>query len=113
MFPIKPRRRRQRNEELTAVGILPAISHTHDPGTGMFQRRVDLVRELVAVYARPPASRARGVACLHHEVRDDPVEDDVVVIAARSEGREVRTCLGRVGRVQFDGDGALQVGWLS
>lgn len=75
----------------------------------MFQRRVDLVGEFVAVYGGAATSGARRVAALDHEVGDDAVEDGVGVVAALDEGGEVGAGLGGVGGVQFEGYGALYV----
>lgn len=75
----------------------------------MLEGRVDLVGELFAVDAGSSSSRACGVARLDHEVRDDAVEDDVVVVTSLSEGREILTRLGRMLIVELDGDGTLEV----
>ena len=55
----------------------------------MFQARMYLVRELVAKDGAATAAGAGGVAGLEHEVWDDAVEDDIVVVAALGEGGEV------------------------
>lgn len=62
----------------------------------MLKARVDLVFELVAVDGATAAAGAGGVAGLEHEVGDDAVEEDVVVVAALCEGGEVFACLVRV-----------------
>ena len=107
MFPIEPRRRRQRDEELRSVGIRPRVGHAEDPRARVLQRRRDLVLEFVAVDGRTSPTGARRVAALHHEVRDDAVEDGAVVVAAGGELGEVLAGLGGVGCVELDGDGAL------
>ncbi len=94
MFPIQPRRRRQRDEELTAVRVRPAVRHAQHARARMFQRRVDLVGELVAVDGAAAAAGAGGVAGLEHEVRDYAVDGGVVVVAALGEGGEVFAGLG-------------------
>ena len=89
MLPIQPRRRRQRNEKLTPVRILPAVRHTQDARTGMLQSRIYLVFEFFAVDGSAAAAGAGRVAGLEHEVWDYAVEDDVVVVATLGEGGEV------------------------
>ena len=55
----------------------------------MLQSRIDLIFKLFAVDGSAAAAGAGRVAGLEHEVWDDAVEDDVVVVAAFSEGGEV------------------------
>jgi hypothetical protein len=45
---------------------------------------------------------------LNHEVGDDAMEDDIVVVSALSQSRKVLACLGCVVIVEFDCDGTLQ-----
>ena len=71
----------------------------------MFQSRIDLVLELFTVYGSTAATGAGGVAGLEHEVWDYAVEDDVVVVAALSEGGEVGAGLGSRLSVRRDGKG--------
>ena len=82
MFSIQPRRRGQSDEELTSVGILAAVGHTEDTGTGMFQRGMDLIFEFIAVNTCPSAPCACWVARLDHEVGDDAMEYDAVVVVS-------------------------------
>ena len=62
------------NEYLAAIGIGAAIGHAQNTGTCMLQGRVDLVPEFLSVDGTTPSAGASGIACLEHEVRDDPVE---------------------------------------
>jgi hypothetical protein len=55
---------------------------------------VDFVLEFLAVDRASSTAGAGGIAGLDHEVRDNAVEDDVVVVASLREGREVLACLG-------------------
>lgn len=89
MLPIQPRRRRQSNEELTPIGILPTICHTQNPRPRMLQSRIYLILELFTINGSAATPGTGGVAGLQHEVRDDAVEDYVVVVAALGEGGEV------------------------
>lgn len=94
MLPIQPRRRSQRNEELTPICVLPAIRHAQYAPPGMLQSRVDLIFELFAVDGSATAASTGRIAGLQNEVWDHAVEDDVVVVAALGEGGEVGTSLG-------------------
>ncbi len=55
----------------------------------MLQARIDLIFELFTVDGSTAAAGAGRIAGLQHEVWDDAVEDDVVVVAALGEGGEV------------------------
>lgn len=110
MFAVQPGSRGQSDEELAAVGVLAAVGHAEDSGARVFQRRVDLVFKLVPVDACPSAPRPRRVARLDHEVRDDSVEDDAVVVVSLRQRRKVLARLGRVFVVQFYRDGTLDAG---
>lgn len=112
MFAVEPGRGRERDEELAAVGVGPGVGHAQDPRARVLELQGpgDLVGELVAVDGGAAAARPRRVAALHHEARDDAVEDRLVVVAAPRQGLEVDARLGRVGRVQLDGDRALPAG---
>ena len=109
MFPIQPRRGRQRDEKLTSIGVLPTVGHAQDPRACVFQRSVDLVFEFVPVDTRAAAPCACGVTSLDHEVGDDSVEDDAVVVVSLRQGREVLACFGCVVIVQLDCYGTLGV----
>ena len=78
MFPIQPRRRRQRDKELTPVCIRPAVRHAQDTGAGVFERRGDLVAKVpvgvVVEDGLAAAAGAGGVAGLEHEGGDDSAE---------------------------------------
>ena len=89
MLPIQPRRWRQRNKELTPVRILPAVGHTQNSRPGVFQAGIYLIFELFAIDGSATAAGTSRIAGLQHEVWDDAVEDDVVVVAALGEGGEV------------------------
>lgn len=57
---------------------------------------MDLVFKFLAVYRAPPSASAGWIAGLDHEIWDYAVEDDVVVVASLSKGREILTSLVRV-----------------
>ena len=93
VFPIQPRRWRQRDEELTPIRVLPTIGHTQYPRPRMLQARIYLIFELFTIDGCATTSRTGGIASLQHEVRDDAVEDDVVVVPALGQSGEVVTGL--------------------
>ena len=75
----------------------------------MFQGGLDLVFEFLAVNGAATAARASGVASLYHEVGNNAMEDDIVVVASLGEGREVLAGFGSMVVVEFDNDRTLQV----
>src|SRR5262249_58397839 len=77
---VEPRRPVERDEELAAVGIRPAVRHRQDPRLAVPQLRAELVREVVA---RPARTLAEWIAALNHETVDDAVKDGAVVIRLR------------------------------
>src|SRR5688500_15533299 len=77
MAVVEMRRRSKRDEELSAVGVRPAVGHRQDPRLVVPRLRVELVREGIAGTADPLAQR---IAALNHESVDHAVEDDAVVI---------------------------------
>lgn len=64
----------------------------------MLQRGRDLVLELVAVDRSAAAASAGWVAGLDHEVGDDAVDQEVVIVASLSEGLEILACLEQRGQ---------------
>src|SRR5262245_51531591 len=48
MFVIQPRRRNERDEELTAVGVRPRICHRQQPRSIVFETGPEFVGELIA-----------------------------------------------------------------
>lgn len=51
-------------QELTPIGIRPAIRHAQDPRSSVFEVWMDLVLEFVAVDGAAASASAAGVACL-------------------------------------------------
>ena len=74
---VEVRRRAERDEELAAVGVGPAVGHRQDAGLVVPEPRVELVGELVAGAADALSQR---IAALDHEAVDHAVEDDAVVV---------------------------------
>ena len=81
MLSVQPGGRGQGNEELASIRIGTAVCHTQDARPCMFQAGVDLVCELFAVDGATTSTGSGRIACLKHEVGDDAVKDDVVVVA--------------------------------
>eukprot|EP00982_Pelagococcus_subviridis_P002896 22376-Pelagococcus_subviridis.AAC.4 len=86
VLPVQPRRRRE-----------------HPPAR-VLQLARDLVLELPAPDGRPAAPRPGRVPALDHEVFDDAVEHDAVVVARARELDEVLARLRAVEVVQLDRD---------
>ncbi len=73
---VEMRSRRHGDEELAAVGVRAGVRHRQDAGFRVLQRRMELIRELVA---RAAGARSLGASTLDHEVRNHAMEDDAVV----------------------------------
>jgi len=89
MFPIQPRRRRQRNEKLTSIRIRPAIRHAEDTGASMLKAGRDLVAEVPVIVVvkngLAASAGAGGIAGLEHEGGDDSGEGYTVSMLNASE----------------------------
>ena len=84
------------DEELASIGPRAGIGHGENTGTIVFEPSVDFVFKAVA---RSAAACAGGIAALDHELLDDAMEGEAVVVTALREIQEVR-----------DGDGGFR--WL-
>lgn len=82
VLSVQPRSRDVGHEKLAAVGARTGVCHRKNSRTGVFEIRMNLVLELVA---RTAGTRASRVAALNHEVRDDAVKSESVVIALGGE----------------------------
>lgn len=67
----------------------------------MFQARVDLIFEFLAVDGGTAPAGSRGVAALDHKVFDDSMEDGGVVVPAVGESGKVFARFGGVIGVEF------------
>lgn len=106
MLSIQPGRRRQRDEELAPVRVGSGVCHAEYTGASVLQVIPNLVLELFTVDAGAAPSRTGRIAALDHEVRDDAVEDGVVVVVARCQGAEVLAGFRCVGGIKLDDYGA-------
>src|SRR5688572_11264366 len=77
MLAVEVRRRSERDEELTAVGLRAGVRHRQDPGAVVPQLRMKLIVELVA---RAAAALTERVAALDHETLDHAMKNDAVVV---------------------------------
>src|SRR2546427_7114129 len=93
---VEPRRRHQRDEELPAVGVGPAVGHRQNARLVVAQLRVELVGEVVA---RASGALAERIAALDHEIGYHAVEDRAVVVRLfrLSPGPRVGPLLGAFG----------------
>ena len=87
------------DEELAAVGILPAVCHCQRAAIeveffGYF------VFEILSPAAFAACACAGGVACLYHEIFNDAVEDHTVIIAVLCQCFEVFDCLWGFFRIE-------------
>lgn len=80
-------RRTVRDEELAAIGLRTSICHGEDAWLVVLQVRTEFVFELVAWAAR---ACARGITALDHEIGDDAVKRDAIVVTALGEIEETR-----------------------
>lgn len=64
----------------------PTAVASHNPYSQCF---MELVLKLPPPDAGATLAAISGVSCLHHEVLDVPMDKVVIVIAARTEGKEV------------------------
>jgi len=70
----------------------------------MLQRLLNLIFELFAVDGTTASTGSGRIACLNHEVWDDTVEDDVIVVASLGESCKVLASFGRMVGVKLDCD---------
>lgn len=93
VFAVQPWCGSQGDEKLAAVRVRAAVSHTQHPSTRMFQPWMNLILELFAIYRGSSSAGACGIASLDHEVGDDAVEDDIVIVTSLGKSRKVLTRL--------------------
>lgn len=74
------------DEELASIGPWAGIGHGENTGAVVFEPSVDFVFKAVAGSA---AAGAGGIAALDHELLDDAMEGEAVVVTALREIQEV------------------------
>lgn len=109
VLPIEPGCGCQGDKKLAAIGVGPTVGHAQDARAGVLERSRDLVFEFFAVDGLASATGTGGVAGLDHEVGDDAVEDDIVVVSALGKGSEVFAGTRGMVVVEFDDDVALEL----
>lgn len=77
------------DEKLAAIGVGASVGHAEHAGSRMGELRNDLVGEAGAVDGRATATSASRIASLDHEVTDDTVAGDRVVVSRCCKGGEV------------------------
>src|ERR1019366_889644 len=99
-------------EELAAAGVFPRMRHRQRPYFVLMRIAGGLTIDLVARSAGPDAAVAfrkvarERVSALDHEIRNDTVKLDSVVVALVGELFEVGDCIRRFPVVQLRGHGA-------
>ena len=92
------------DEELAAIGAGTGIGHGEDAGLVVAQVAFAFVLKVVS---RAAATSSRGIAALHHEVGNDAVEGDSVVVAPARQIQETGTGDRGIGGVKGDVNIAL------
>lgn len=109
VFAVQPWCGRKGNEELASIGVGATVRHAEHTSASVFQRSMDFVLELLAIDGATAPASASGIAGLDHEVGDDAVKNNVVVVSSLGKGREVLAGLGRMIVVELDDDGTLLI----
>lgn len=84
MFPIQPRRRCKRDKKLASIRIRTTICHTQNASPSVFQRWVYFVLELLPIDGAAASASSRWIASLEHEIGDDAMENNIVVVTSLS-----------------------------
>ena len=84
---VKPPGRNMRDEKLAAIGSRPRVGHRKDARLAMGESRVKLILEFVP---RPTTTRPRGVATLNHEILDDPMKNNTIVVTTPGQIQKIR-----------------------
>ena len=96
VLSVQPRRRSEGDEELTTVGVRPTVGHAQDPSPCMLKVLLYFILEFLAVDGTASPASAGRIARLYHEVGDNAVENDVVIVAPLRKGCEIFACLEEV-----------------
>lgn len=89
VLPIQMRGRGEADKELAPIRTRTGIGHREHPRLRVLERRFELILELATPDRGSPTTCAGRVTALQHEAGDDPVEDDVVVLACVAQTSEV------------------------
>lgn len=86
---------------LGTICVRSAVGHTEHASTCMFQSGVDLVVKLLSVNRTSTSSCASRITCLDHEVWDDSMANDIIVVSSLHQGHEVSARFWRMVVVDF------------
>ena len=76
-------------EKLTAVGVGAGIGHGQNAFFGKAEAGIEFVLKFATPEGLPTSAGACGIATLNHEIRNDPVENNAVIIALFDQSAEV------------------------
>ena len=107
VFAVEPGSGSKSDEELTSVGIGTGIGHAQNACTGVLERWHNLIFEFLSVDGASSTASAGRISALDHEIGDDSMKDDPIVVASLRQGGKVLAGLGGLIFVQLDGDGTL------
>ena len=93
VLPVQPAGLLRADEELGAVGVRAGVCHGDHSGSRVAELEV-LVLKVLPVHGLPPGPvPGRDVPALHHELRDDAVEDGAFQSEASLPGAETSEVL--------------------
>ena len=83
------------DKKLAAIGVWAGVGHRQRTAV-IAQLEIELVLKAIAPDALAAAAVPLGIAALDHEIVDDAMEDQAVVIAVLRMGRKILHRLGRL-----------------
>lgn len=104
---VKPRGFRGGDKKLAAVCSRAGICHRQKSGAVKFDIRVAFIFERPTPERLAAASGPGRIAALDHELRNNPVENNAVVITLSDQSDEIFNGLGSHFGHQFDFNGSL------
>ena len=92
----------EREKKLTPIRIRARVRHGQYACAGVFQTGMNFVLEFTAINGFAAAAGPRGIPALDHEIPDDAMENNAIIIPAQTELREVVAGAGSVLPIQLD-----------